>query len=144
VRKDVFGRRREGRVLVVQDEPLDCGPVTTKLVDAGYEVLQAEDGQEAIDLLRRGDNPFLVDMILCEVTAPRLGAEAAIRHFRAQYPAMPVIVLTEYPDLDMAVTLLKLGVADYLVPPISAEGVVKVVQHTIQHRSRRMTSPPSP
>jgi DNA-binding response OmpR family regulator len=134
--KDLFGRRREGRVLVVQDAPHHRGPMTNKLADAGYEVLEAEDGQEAIHLLRLGDNPFLVDTILCDVTTPRRGGEATVRYFRAHYPAVPVIVLTQFPNLEMAVTLLKLGVADYLVRPISADVVdaVKAVKHTSEHR----------
>ena len=132
--KDVLRGRREPRVLVVQDETGDRDPMTTKLTKAGYEVLRAEDGPEAIQLLRQGDNPFLVDTILCDVAGPRLGGEAAIRYIRTQYPTVPIIVLAGSGDLQVAVSFMKLGVADYLVRPISADAVVDVVTHTVRYR----------
>jgi DNA-binding response OmpR family regulator len=131
-RQTVFGRRREGRVLVVHDDT-HRGPMITKLTAAGYEVLEATDGQEALRLLRLGDNPFLVDTILFDIL-PREGGEASVRHFRVHYPSVPIIVLSRSLNVNMAITLLKLGVAEYLVRPTSTQDVLDIVRQTVEQR----------
>ena len=105
----------------------------TKLTAAGYEVLEATDGQEALRLLRLGDNPFLVDTILFDIL-PREDGEASVRHFRVHYPSVPIIVLSRSLNVNMAITLLKLGVAEYLVRPTSTEDVLDIVRQTIEQR----------
>jgi CheY-like chemotaxis protein len=59
--------RRLGRVLVVDDEPSFRKLVNLTLTKAGYEVVEAQDGEHAIQVLNSGDNPLKVDTILCDI-----------------------------------------------------------------------------
>lgn len=124
---------RQGRILVVDDEREVRKPLALNLLKAGYEVVEAEDGQQAIELLNQGDNPLMVDTILCDIRMPRVNGSDAIVYFRTQYPSVPVVVLTGYPDVELAVSLMKQGVLDYLVKPISKDELLTVIKKSVSH-----------
>ncbi|HPU86625.1 MAG TPA: response regulator, partial [Candidatus Latescibacteria bacterium] len=87
-----------GRVLVVDDEDSIRSLLRMTLAQAGYDVEEAEDGGRAVEVLNSGDNPLMVDVIICDIRMPRINGVEAIAYFRAQYPSLPVIVLTGYHD----------------------------------------------
>jgi len=125
---------RLGRVLVVDDEVQVRKPIHLSLSRAGYEVIEAEDGEQAIQALNSGDNPLMVDAILCDIRMPKINGGEAISYFRSQYPSVPVVVMTGYPDVELAVSLMKQGVLDYLVKPVSREELLTVVRKAVdQH-----------
>ncbi len=126
----VVGRR--GRVLVVEDEGAVRRPITMTLTKAGYEVVEAEDGGQAITRLNEGDNPLVVDTILCDIRMPKINGTEAIAYFRAQYPCIPIVVLTGYPDVSLATSLMKQGVKDYLVKPVTKEDLVAAIEHAVE------------
>ncbi len=126
---------REGRVLVVDDEAPVRKPICVSLRKAGYDVIEAEDGEQAIRTLNEGDNPLLVDTILCDIRMPNINGVDAIAYFRSQYPSVPVVVLTGYPNVELAVSLLKLGVSDYLVKPVEKEQLLTVIKRAVKHHT---------
>jgi len=67
----VKDRPVQGRVLVVDDEEHARKTVRMTLEKAGYEVLEADDGGKAITVLNAGDNPLMVDIIICDIRMPR-------------------------------------------------------------------------
>lgn len=123
---------RLGRVLVVDDEESIRRIAVRTLTRAGFEVVEAENGERAIAVLNAGDNPLMVDAILCDIQMPKINGHEAIAYFRAQYPGVPIVVLTGYPEVDRAVSLMRAGVMDYLVKPISREDLVKVVAEAVR------------
>jgi two-component system, chemotaxis family, chemotaxis protein CheY len=128
------GSGNQGRILVVDDESQVRKPIGITLRDAHYEVVEAENGEQAIELLQSGDNPLLVDTILCDIRMPKINGTEAIHYFRTQFPTVPVVVLTGYPDVDLAVSLLKQGVVDYLVKPVGKDQLVEVMKKSVaQH-----------
>jgi two-component system chemotaxis response regulator CheY len=125
---------RQGRVLVVDDEIPVRKPIYLTLTRAGYEVVEASDGQEAIEALNYGDNPLMVDAILCDIRMPKINGTEAIAYFRGQYPCVPVVVMTGYPDVELAVSLMKKGVMDYLVKPVPRDELLTVIRKAVdQH-----------
>jgi two-component system, chemotaxis family, chemotaxis protein CheY len=123
---------RLGRVLVVDDEEAIRKIAVRSLTKAGYEVVEAENGERAIAALNSDDNPLMVDAILCDIHMPKINGHEAIAYFRAQYPGVPIVVLTGYPEVDRAVSLMRAGVKDYLVKPISKDDLVKVVAKAVE------------
>jgi two-component system, chemotaxis family, chemotaxis protein CheY len=121
----------EGRVLIVDDEAQVRKPIGLALQAAHYTVVEAENGEQAIQLLQSGDNPLLVDTILCDIRMPKINGTEAIQYFRTQFPSVPVVVLTGYPDVDLAVSLMKQGVVDYLVKPVGKEKLLEVIKKTV-------------
>ena len=128
----IHTRPGKGRILLVDDEQSIRKPVRIALLQAGYDVVEAVDGQEAIDRLGEGDNPLLVDAILCDIRMPRINGIDAICSFRTHYPSIPIIVLTGYPDCELAVTLMKMGVRDYLIKPATKEDLLRVVKCAVE------------
>jgi len=123
---------RLGRVLVVDDEESIRRIAVRSLTRAGFEVVEAENGEHAIAALNTGDNPLMVGAILCDIQMPKINGHEAIAYFRAQYPGVPIVVLTGYPEVDRAVGLMRIGVKDYLVKPISKDDLVSVVAKAVQ------------
>lgn len=125
---------RMGRVLLVDDEEQVRKPISLILRRDGFEVVEAENGEQAIQALNAGDNPLMVDTILCDIRMPKINGTEAIAYFRAQYPTVPVVVMTGYPDIELAVSLMRQGVRDYLVKPVSKEELLTVVRKSVdQH-----------
>src|SRR6188474_1750675 len=110
-----------GRVLVVDDEADVRKVVRMTLQKAGYDVLEAENGEKAIETINSGENRLLLDILICDIRMPKINGVEAIAYFRANYPRVPVIVLTGFPDADMATSMLRQGVVDYLVKPVEGE-----------------------
>ena len=136
---DMFGipqKNSRGRVLVIDDEADVRKSVTMALTKSGYEVIEAEDGQQAIGMINSGDNPLAVDVIICDIRMPNVNGIEAVSYFRAQYPSRPVLVLTGFPDIQLATSLMKQGVVDYLVKPIEREKLAAAVESAMAHRSK--------
>ena len=117
-----------GRVLVVDDEVHVRKTVGMALTKAGYDVVEAEDGEKGINAIRSGDNPLLVDTIICDIYMPNINGMEAIAYFRSQFPSVPVVVMTGQPDIQKATLLFKQGVVDYLVKPVETNKLLAVVE----------------
>ena len=126
-----------GRVLVVDDEPSLRECLRLVLTRAGYEVIEAEDGEKGVAAITISDKNVLpVDVIICDLHMPNMNGMEAIAYFRSQFPSVPVIVLTGEPDLQNAKKLkMEQGVMDYLVKPVNAEQLRTVVQRATLHKA---------
>src|SRR5918998_3522131 len=86
------GRRMGVRVLVAEDEALIALSLADLLEAEGHEVAIAPDGADALDAARRLGGAL--DVLVTDLTMPRLGGEALIRALRAERPGLPVVVVT--------------------------------------------------
>ena len=71
-----------GRVLVVDDEPDIRRVVRIMLEKAGYDVLEAEDGQAAINVINTGENRLMLDAVVCDMRMPKINGVEAMAYFR--------------------------------------------------------------
>ncbi|MFQ5992483.1 MAG: response regulator, partial [Nitrospiraceae bacterium] len=86
-----------GCVMVVEDEPSVRETVRQTLQAGGYDVLEVEDGDKAVETIKSGENPLMVDVIITDVDKPK-GLEA-ITFFKKQFPRISLIGLTGSPEL---------------------------------------------
>jgi len=124
-----------GVILVVDDEESIRKISRLTLTKAGYEVIEAENGEKAIELLNTGENPLTVDVILCDIRMPKINGVEAIKYFQTQYPSVQIIVQTGFPDLNLATSLMKQGIADYLVKPVEKEKLLAAVSRAVEQRT---------
>jgi two-component system chemotaxis response regulator CheY len=125
----------EGRILVIDDEENVRKTIRLTLTKAGFDVVEAEDGEKAITTIRSGDNPLMVDAIFCDIFMPKINGMEAISFFLSQFPSTPVVVITGQPDIQKQTTLFKGGnVVDYLVKPIEAAKLVSVAKKAVAQK----------
>ena len=119
-------------VLVVDDEEPIRKIISLQLSETRVEVLEADGAEQAIELLK--ENALSVDVIICDVRMPKISGVEAVDYFRRNFPATPVLVLSGFPDLHLAVDFMKEGVLDYLVKPVEKETLIQAVENAAQTR----------
>ena len=102
----------EGRVLVVDDDPQILRAVRTSLQGHSYEVLTAENGETALDLLPDSD----VDLIVLDLGLPGIGGQEVIERVRA-WSDVPIIVLSVREGQHDKVDAFEAGADDYVTKP---------------------------
>ncbi len=120
------------RILVVDDEAHIVEFVRGYLERDGYEVLDAPDGDRAIELAG-AERP---DLIVLDVMLPRRSGFDVLRSLRAAGSAVPVIVLTARDDLVDRVAGLELGADDYVVKPFEPRELVARVGAVLRRLDR--------
>jgi CheY-like chemotaxis protein len=97
-------------VLVVDDSAWDRRHIGSLLQRAGFEVIFAENGRHALDLL--GQNQ--VDIVVTDLQMPELDGLELVEAVRLNYPALPVLLMTAHGSEDIAVKALQRGAANYV------------------------------
>ena len=121
----------KGRVLIVDDEADVRKSIRLSLTKADYDVVEAEDGEQAIAAIRSGDNPLAVSAVICDLVMPKVNGMEAIAFFRSQFPGVPILVLTGHPNIDNMTELYQQGVVDYLVKPMVPEKLLAAVEKAV-------------
>ena len=104
-------------VLVVEDDrPLQDALVST-LETAGFNVLAACDGGEALKVL----NDTAVDLIVSDVQMQPIDGRELLRRLQQRPSAPPVLLMTAYGTIEQAVAAMREGAVDYLVKPFEAD-----------------------
>ncbi len=111
------------RVLVVDDEHPLRRLLRLYLEKEGYEVVEADDGLDALSLMRRGG----IDLALVDVMLPELDGFEVVRRIRTE-SGIPIILITARGEEAQRITGLELGADDYVVKPFSAPEVVARVR----------------
>ncbi len=119
-------------VLIVDDEQDIRKIIRMQLSGTRFEILEAEGAKQAIELLK--NNALTVDVIICDVRMPKISGVEAVDYFRRNFPSTPVLVLTGFPDLNLAVEFMKEGVLDYLVKPVEKEKLIEAVENAARQR----------
>lgn len=117
-------------VLIVEDEGAMQRALKNKLEKAGYTVLTADDGTEALEQMRAGTpNLMLLDLIM-----PKLDGISVLREAKADeaLKSIPVIILTNLSSGDKVAEAMQLGTFDFLVKAnYSLDDVLAKVQERI-------------
>ena len=116
-----------GRLLVVDDEPGIRSFLAWRLRARGLEVQLACDGEEALDQLER--QPF--DLVITDVTMPRLEGLALLETVKRRYPTTEVILMTGFSTVDMAVGAMRLGAFNFLLKPFRLNALLKTVDQAL-------------
>ncbi len=122
----------KGRTLVVEDDARLRKYLSLILRQADYDVVEAQDGEQAIEAIRSGDNPLLVDAIICDLVMPKVSGIEAITFFRSQFKGVPILVVTGHAEIENMTELYKQGVVDYLVKPVGPERLLPAVEKALK------------
>ena len=118
------------RILVVDDEPPIRRLLRTALGAQGYRVEESEDGEAALDFLKR--NP--VDLVILDLGLPGLDGLDVVRQLRGQANAVPIIILSSRDDEAGKVAALDHGADDYVSKPFGMEELSARIRAALRHR----------
>jgi len=123
-----------GRILVVDDDPIECRSLSEFLRLEGYEVDGAEQGSEAIKMLDRCS----YQVVLSDVNMPDVTGFDILRHSIEHYPDISVVLITGYGQIEAAVEAIKMGAFDYITKPLTDDTVKLTIDRALeQQRLRR-------
>lgn len=117
------------RILVVDDDDNLRWVLETQISDAGYSVVTAKDGEEALEAIER-EQPSLV---LTDLKMPRLPGMELLARVRKLHPELPVIIFTAFGSIKSAVQAMRAGAWDYLTKPIDSDELLLVIQRALEH-----------
>jgi two-component system chemotaxis response regulator CheY len=118
--------RTAKRILTIDDSKTMRDMLRMTLVDAGYDVLQAVDGQDGIDVLSKER----VDVVITDINMPKLDGYGVIRHMRADagYDETPILVLSTENDQKTKDIGRDAGATGWLVKPFDPDQLVEIVR----------------
>lgn len=102
-------------ILIAEDDIVSYSYFELLLQDAGYKILRAENGEEAVELARR--NPG-ISLILMDLKMPLLDGSGAIRKIREFNKEIPIIAQSAYAFKEDQLKAMEAGCNDYITKPI--------------------------
>jgi two-component system, NtrC family, response regulator AtoC len=115
-------------ILVVDDENLIRWSMKQKLENWNYQVFEAANLQQAFARLQ-SDQP---DLVTLDIKLPDGSGIDLLRRIREDYPQMPVIMITAFGVVDVAVQALKMGAYDFIEKPINFEKLENVIRNALE------------
>ncbi len=126
-------------VLIVDDEESICWGLERLLTDSGHDVSVAASAEEAFERVKR-QTP---DLIVLDVRLPGIDGLSAMEKLNEQAGQIPIVVITAYGNLQVAVTAMQNGAFDYLAKPFDLEQATAVIDRALAHRPRDQRESPA-
>lgn len=112
------------KILVVDDAMFMRNKTSRLLTEIGHQVIEASNGQEAVNLQKQ-EQP---DLILMDITMPVLDGIEALKQMKQNDPSVKVVMVTALGQKSMVLEALKAGARDFVVKPFQAERLLDAVK----------------
>ncbi len=116
------------KVLIIDDEIDICLLLNRYLSKKGYTVEYATDAAKGLDLL----DSFKPDLVLSDFRLGKTDGAQMLSRIKEKYPNVPVIIMTGYSDIKVAVNVMKLGAFDYLTKPLFPDEILHTIQRAME------------
>ncbi len=110
---DVMNDDNSHCILVVDDDRYVLESVSNMLREYGFPVISCQSGEDAVEQLFKND----ARLILTDIKMPGISGIELLEKIHAVYPKMPVILMTGYAELDIAISAIKKGAFDFITKP---------------------------
>ena len=117
------------RILVVDDDTAHRTMLLTLVGGWGYDLMEADDGESAIAAVEAEP----VDLVLMDIRMVRMSGIEALERIKAINPAIPIVLMTAYASVEMAVEALKKGAYDYLIKPLDFDKLRLTLDRALEH-----------
>ena len=109
--------------LIIDDDPSVRRSLELHLIDEGFEVLIAEDGELGVEKALRQE----VGFVLLDLRLPKLDGFEVLKQIKAEKPSLPVVVITAFDDMQTAIKAIRLGAIDHLGKPLDLDQLDEVI-----------------
>ena len=117
-----------GKILIVDDEPFNLDLLEQELADLGYPSERAGDGKQALEKIAR----LQPDLVLLDYRMPEMNGIDVLREIRQRQPDLPVVMITAYGTIDVAVEAVKAGADDFVTKPFDPDHLAVVVKKALE------------
>lgn len=124
------GWRSSGKVLVVDDEPMVRFVMTTVLSATGFTVLEAEDGEQALEMFR--EHGAEIRAVLLDLSMPRMDGQETFTEMRRLDPQVPIVILSGYTEKDSMDQIPQEAAASFLPKPFKPLALVEKMREVLE------------
>jgi two-component system response regulator HydG len=119
------------KILVIEDD-LDLSQLLKRfLTKNGYDVFNAHNGKKGIEIIEE----IRPDLILCDFRLGDLDGAQIIQKAKEIDPNLPIIIITGYSDIRVAVHVMKMGAADYITKPLIPDEILITIRKVMERDS---------
>ncbi|MGO1470817.1 MAG: sigma-54-dependent transcriptional regulator, partial [Tissierella sp.] len=118
------------KILIADDEVNMVWALKKVLIKEGFEVLSAENGEEALKIFRREES----DLVILDLKMPKINGIEVLRNIKDTNPKIPVIMITAHGSTDVAVEAMKLGALDYISKPFDIEELRVIIRKALEYK----------
>jgi two-component system response regulator HydG len=122
-------------ILIIDDDRDMCLLLKRFLTRHGYEVLEAYNGKKSLELLETVE-PSLV---MCDFRLEDMEGNVLLGKIKDKYPNLPVIIITGYSDIKIAVEVMKMGAYDYITKPLFPDEILVTIKQALETSSKDNT-----
>ncbi len=127
---------RKSKILVVDDDPFSIDLLRQELEHLGHEINTSTNGKKAIEkVLSETSKHGFPGIIVTDIRMPRMDGIELMKRTIDIDPDLPVILITAYGDISMAVQAMRDGAYDFIEKPIDSEKLIDVVKRGMEKRS---------
>jgi len=116
-------------ILIVDDEPSIVQSLHGILADEGFEVMSADRGLKALDIIKE----TIPDIVFLDIWMPDIDGIETLRRIRELYPSLQVIMISGHGTIETAVKATKLGAYDFIEKPLSLEKVLLSINNALNY-----------
>jgi putative nucleotidyltransferase with HDIG domain len=120
----------EDQILIVDDEEIICSILARRLTREGYACVTANNGREALQYFYK--HPF--SLIISDIKMPEMDGLTLLKRVKAANPKMMVIMVTAFPEIDLAVEAVHLGAYDFIIKPVDLDLVILSVRKALEKK----------
>ncbi len=124
------------RILVIDDDSYINNLLVNYLKQNGYEAEGTITGRNAIKRIEK----INFNLVLCDYRLPDSDGLKILQHIKSKKPDLPVIIMTAYADVKLAVKLIKTGALDYVTKPIQPEEILHLIELAISSKNKKEDS----
>ena len=117
------------RILIVEDDVSFCDMLAKFLARKSYEITTAYSAEESLSKIEIAT----FDLIITDLRLPKYDGIELMQQFKKKFPAVPVILMTGYSDVNTAVKAMKNGASDYISKPFNPEEVLLVIENALHN-----------
>jgi two-component system response regulator HydG len=120
----------KSKILVIDDDVDICLLMERFLTRNGFEVTTAQSGKRGLEIL----NDLEPDLVLTDFKLGDINGAELLRKVKEKYPSVPVIIITGYSDIKVAINVMKQGAYDYVTKPLFPDEILMTIKKAMESK----------
>ncbi len=118
------------RLLIIDDDVAACDAISATLTSRGFEVVSANSGAAALELLEREE----VDAVITDLHMPGMTGIELCQRAHKSWPDLPIVLVTAFGSMETVVAAIRAGAYDFIAKPIQMQELLLTLTRALEHR----------